>query len=115
MKTTLRDEYGGVCRTNCHQNLNISWISNEDTICQVLNILMMDGLKLLIMGRNSGKQLFLRRIIIMREDIWKFLVKEYLTSRPDYAKAIDNNMTHAQSAIDESWDPKKNASDCNFW
>lgn len=82
-----------------------SWIFNEDTIKQVLNILMTDGIKI-DYGQKLGKTIIFARNHDHAEKILEVFHKEY-PSLPDYAKVIDNYMTYAQSAIDEFSDPKK--------
>ena len=82
-----------------------SWIFNEDTIKQVLNILMTDGIKI-DYGQKLGKTIIFARNHDHAEKILEVFHKES-PSLPDYAKVIDNYMTYAQSAIDEFSDPKK--------
>lgn len=82
-----------------------SWIFNEDTIKQVLNILMTDGIKI-DYGQKLGKTIIFARNHDHAEKILEVFHKEY-PHLPDYAKVIDNYMTYAQSAIDEFSDPKK--------
>ena len=82
-----------------------SWIFNEDTIKQVLNILMTDGIKI-DYGQKLGKTIIFSRNHDHAEKILEVFHKEY-PHLPDYAKVIDNYMTYAQSAIDEFSDPKK--------
>lgn len=82
-----------------------SWIFNEDTIKQVLTILMTDGIKI-DYGQKLGKTIIFARNHDHAEKILEVFHKEY-PSLPDYAKVIDNYMTYAQSAIDEFSDPKK--------
>ena len=82
-----------------------SWIFNEDTIKQVLNILMTNGIKI-DYGQKLGKTIIFARNHDHAEKILEVFHKEY-PSLPDYAKVIDNYMTYAQSAIDEFSDPKK--------
>lgn len=82
-----------------------SWIFNEDTIKQVLNILMTNGIKI-DYGQKLGKTIIFARNHDHAEKILEVFHKEY-PSLPDYAKVIDNYMIYAQSAIDEFSDPKK--------
>ena len=82
-----------------------SWIFNEDTIKQVLNILMTDGIKI-DYGQKLGKTIIFARNHDHAEKILEVFHREY-PSFLDYAKVIDNYMTYAQSAIDEFSDPKK--------
>ena len=82
-----------------------TWIFNADTIKQVLNILMMDGIKI-DYGQKLGKTIIFAKNHDHAEKILEVFNKEY-PHLPDYAKVIDNYMTYAQSAIDEFSNPKK--------
>ena len=105
MKQTFEDENGNLPEAISSSALN-TWIFNEDTIKQVLNILMTDGIKSGLWSENWVRRLFLPRIMIMQKKYLKFLIKNIHICL-DYAKVIDNYMTYAQSAIDEFSDPKK--------
>ena len=85
---TFEDEHGDLPKTINSSALN-TWVFNEDTIRQVLNILMTNGIKI-----DYGQK------------ILEIFSKEY-SNLTNYAKVIDNYMTYAQSAIDEFSDPKK--------
>ena len=82
-----------------------TWLFNEDTIKQVLNILMTEGIKIEY-GQKIGKTIIFAKNHDHAEKILKVFNQEY-PHLPDFAKVIDNYMTYAQSAIDEFSDPKK--------
>lgn len=81
------------------------WVFNEDTIRQVLHILMTEGLRVNY-GETLGKTIIFAKNHQHAEKILEIFGKEY-PDYPHYAKVIDNYMTYAQSAIDEFSDPKK--------
>ena len=86
-----------------------TWIFNEDTIKQVLHILMKEGLKVHY-GEMLGKSIIFAKNHAHAETILKIFNKEYPNlnkNGQEFAKVIDNYMTYAQSAIDEFSDPKK--------
>ena len=101
---TFRDEHGNLPESIESSKLN-TWIFNEDTIKQVLNILMTDGIKI-DYGQKVGKTIIFAKNHNHAEKILEVFHKEY-PHLPNYAKVIDNHMTYAQSAIDEFSDPKK--------
>lgn len=101
---TFEDEHGDLPESINSSALN-TWIFNEDTIKQVLNILMRDGIKI-DYGQKLGKSIIFAKNHDHAEKILEVFNKEY-PHLPDYAKVIDNYMTYAQSAIDEFSDPKK--------
>lgn len=103
-EATFGGEQGNLPESIGSSALN-SWIFNEDTIKQVLNILMTDGIKI-DYGQKLGKTIIFARNHDHAEKILEVFHREY-PSLPDYAKVIDNYMTYAQSAIDEFSDPKK--------
>ncbi|MBQ3508569.1 MAG: DEAD/DEAH box helicase family protein [Peptococcaceae bacterium] len=76
-----------------------SWIFNEDTIRQVLHILMTDGLKVNY-GETLGKTIIFAKNHRHAEKIFEVFNKEY-PHLPGYAKVIDNQVKYAQNAIDE--------------
>lgn len=98
------DENGELPESIASSAMN-EWIFNEDTIREVLNILMKSGLKI-DYGNKLGKTIIFAKNHTHAEKILEIFGKEYphLTG---YAKVIDNYMTYAQSAIDEFSDPKK--------
>ncbi len=86
-----------------------TWIFNEDTIRQVLNVLMKNGLKV-DYGQKIGKTIIFAKNHNHAEKILEVFNKQYpelgKNGQP-FAKVIDNYMTYAQSAIDEFSDSKK--------
>ena len=82
-----------------------TWVFNEDTIRQVLHILMTDGLKV-DYGAKLGKTIIFAKNHHHAEKILKVFGKEYPMLH-NYAKVIDNYMNYSQSAIDEFSDPDK--------
>lgn len=101
---TFEDEHGDLPEAIGSSALN-TWIFNEDTIKQVLNVLMTEGIKI-DYGQKIGKTIIFAKNHNHAEKILDVFNKEY-PNLPDYAKVIDNYMTYAQSAIDEFSDPKK--------
>lgn len=101
---TFEDEHGNLPESINSSALN-TWIFNEDTIKQVLNILMTDGIKI-DYGQKLGKTIIFAKNHDHAEKIREVFNKEY-PHLPDYAKVIDNYMAYAQSAIDEFSDSKK--------
>lgn len=103
-ENTFEDENGELPERINSSALN-SWIFNEDTIRQVLHVLMTEGLTI-DYGQKLGKTIIFAKNHEHAEVILKIFNKEY-PHLPNYAKVIDNYMTYAQSAIDEFSDPKK--------
>lgn len=103
-EATFEDENGELPEAIGSSALN-TWIFNEDTIRQVLNILMTNGIKI-DYGQKIGKTIIFAKNHDHAEKILEVFNKEY-PHLSDYAKVIDNYMTYAQSAIDEFSDPKK--------
>lgn len=101
---TFQDENGKLPEAICSSALN-TWIFNEDTIRQVLHILMTDGMKI-DYGQKLGKTIIFAKNHDHAEKILEIFHREY-PHLPDYANVIDNYMTYAQSAIDEFSDEKK--------
>ena len=101
---TFEDEHGELPEAIGSSALN-TWIFNEDTIKQVLHILMTDGLKI-DYGQKLGKTIIFAKNHDHAEKILEVFHKEY-PHLPDYAKVIDNYINYAQSAIDEFSDAKK--------
>lgn len=101
---TFEDENGDLPEAIGSSALN-TWIFNENTIKQVLNVLMTNGLKI-DYGQKLGKTIIFAKNHDHAEKILEVFNMEY-PHLPDYAKVIDNYMTYAQSAIDEFSDPKK--------
>ena len=101
---TFEDENGDLPERIASSALN-EWIFNEDTIRQVLNTLMTNGLTI-DYGSKLGKTIIFAKNHTHAEKILAVFHKEY-PLLPGFAKVIDNYMTYAQSAIDEFSDPKK--------
>lgn len=101
---TFEDEHGDLPESIGSAALN-TWIFNEDTIKQVLNVLMTEGIKI-DYGQKIGKTIIFAKNHDHAEKILDVFNREY-PNLPDYAKVIDNYMTYAQSAIDEFSDSKK--------
>ncbi|MER2025521.1 MAG: DEAD/DEAH box helicase family protein, partial [Eubacteriales bacterium] len=101
---TFKDENGDMPDSIASSALN-NWLFNDDTIREVLNILMEHGLKI-DYGAKLGKTIIFARNHKHAEKIRDVFYKEYphLTG---YAEVIDNYTTYAQSAIDEFSEPKK--------
>ena len=83
-----------------------TWVFNEDTIVQVLNILMERGIHI-DYGQKIGKTIIFAKNHRHAEEILKIFHKQYPNYPDEYAKVIDNHIKYAQSAIDEFSDPKK--------
>ena len=81
------------------------WIFNEDTIKEVLNVLMTNGIKI-DYGQKIGKTIIFAKNHRRAEKIFEVFNKEY-PHLNGYAKVIDNKINYAQTAIDEFSDPKK--------
>ena len=101
---TFEDENGDLPESIASSAIN-EWVFNEDTIRQVLHILMQDGLRI-DYGEKLGKTIIFAKNHEHAEKIHEIFGKEY-PNLPGYTKVIDNYMTYAQSAIDEFSDPKK--------
>ena len=101
---TFEDENGELPESIASSALN-EWIFNEDTIREVLHVLMTEGLSI-DYGNKIGKTIIFAKNHTHAEKILEVFNKEY-PHLPGFAKVIDNYMTYAQSAIDEFSDPKK--------
>ena len=97
-ENTFADEEGNHPHRIAPSALN-SWIFNEDTIREVLHILMRDGLRV-DYGEKLGKTIIFARNHNHAEKILEVFGKEY-PHLVGYAMVIDNKMTYSQSAIDE--------------
>jgi len=97
-EATFEDENGNLPASINSSALN-EWIFNEDTIRQVLDILMTNGIHI-DYGETLGKTIIFAKNHDHAEKIFEIFGKEY-PNLPGYAKVIDNYMTYAQSAIDE--------------
>ena len=101
---TFEDENGELPDKINSSALN-EWIFNEDTIKEVLHVLMTNGLTI-DYGQKIGKTIIFAKNHTHAEKILEVFNREY-PHLPGFAKVIDNYMTYAQSAIDEFSDPKK--------
>ena len=104
-EATFEDENGNLPESISSSALN-TWIFNEDTIKQVLHILMTNGIKI-DYGQKLGKTIIFAKKHKHAEEILRVFRKEYPQYPDDYAKVIDNKIDYAQSAIDEFSDSKK--------
>lgn len=99
---TFEDENGELPQSIDSSAIN-TWLFNEDTIKQVLHILMTEGLKIGY-GEKLGKTIIFAKNHNHAEKILEIFNKEYphlSKNGQAFAKVIDNYMTYAQSAIDE--------------
>ena len=103
-EATFEDENGELPESIASSALN-EWIFNEDTIREVLHVVMENGIKI-DYGAKLGKTIIFAKNHTHAEKIYEVFNKEY-PQYPGFAKVIDNYMTDAQSAIDEFSDPKK--------
>ena len=103
-EATFEDENGELPEHISSSALN-EWVFNEDTIRQVLHILMTEGLKI-DYGQRLGKTIIFAKNHSHAEKIYEIFNKEY-PHLPGFAKVIDNRINYAQSLIDEFSDPKK--------
>lgn len=101
---TFTEEDGNLPESISSSALN-TWIFNEDTIKQVLHILMEHAIKIEY-GQKLGKTILFAKNHKHAETIFRIFEKEYPYLK-GYAKVIDNRTTYVQSAIDEFSDPKK--------
>ena len=101
---TFTEEDGNLPDSISSSALN-TWIFNEDTIKQVLHILMGHAIKI-DYGQKLGKTIIFAKNHKHAEKIFEIFEKEYPYLK-GYAKVIDNRTTYVQSAIDEFSDPKK--------
>ena len=77
-ENTFQDENGNLPEQISSSALN-TWLFNEDTIRQVLHIVMRDGLKI-DYGQKLGKTIIFAKIMIMRKKFWKCLISNILIS-----------------------------------
>lgn len=101
---TFEDENGRLPERIGSSALN-EWIFNEDTIKEVLHVLMTNGLTV-DYGQKLGKTIIFAKNHTHAEKILEIFNRQY-PRLPGFAMVIDNYMTYAQSAIDEFSDPKK--------
>ncbi|MBE7067238.1 MAG: DUF4145 domain-containing protein [Ruminococcaceae bacterium] len=103
-ESTFEDENGDLPESIASSAIN-EWVFNEDTIRQVIHILMKDGLRV-DYGEKLGKTIIFAKNHEHAEKIHEIFGKEF-PDLPGYTKVIDNYMTYAQSAIDEFSDANK--------
>ena len=103
-EATFANENGEVPQKIESSALN-EWLFNEDTIRKALDLLMTKGLKI-DYGEKLGKTILFAKNHRHAEKILGVFNKQY-PHLPGYAMVIDNQMTYAQSAIDQFSDPKK--------
>ena len=103
-ENTFEDENGDLPESIRASAIN-EWVFNEDTIRQVIHILMQDGLRI-DYGEKLGKTIIFAKNHEHAEKIHEIFGKEY-PELPGYTKVIDNYLNYAQSAIDEFSDPRK--------
>ena len=103
-ESTFVDEHGNVPEIISSSALNTR-VFNEDTIKQVLNILMTNGIRIEY-GQKIGKTIIFAQNHEHAEKILEIFNREY-PHLPEYAKVIDNYTKYAQSAIDEFSEAKK--------
>lgn len=101
---TFEDENGRLPERIGSSALN-EWIFNEDTIKEVLHVLMTNGLTV-DYGQKLGKTIIFAKNHTHAEKILEIFNRQY-PHLPGFARVIDNYMTYAQCAIDEFSDPKK--------
>jgi len=100
----FEDEDGEIPERISSSALN-EWIFNRDTIRQVLNVLMTEGIKIEY-GEKLGKTIIFAKNHLHAEKILEVFNSEY-PHLNGFAKVIDNKINYAQSLIDEFSDPKK--------
>ena len=100
----FEDEDGEIPERISSSALN-EWIFNRDTIRQVLNVLMTDGIKIEY-GEKLGKTIIFAKNHLHAEKILEVFNSEY-PHLNGFAKVIDNKINYTQSLIDEFSDPKK--------
>lgn len=103
-ESTFEMEDGNVPKAIGSAALN-SWVFNEDTIRQVINIVMTEGLKI-DYGQRIGKTIIFAKNHEHAEKILMVFNKEY-PHLNGFAQVIDNRINYAQTLIDEFSDPKK--------
>ncbi len=99
---TFKDEDGNFPERIQSSAIN-KWLFNEDTIRQVLHVVMGDGLKV-DYGEKLGKTIIFAVNHNHAEKIYEIFNKEYphlSKNGQDFARVIDNYTTYAQKAIDE--------------
>ena len=103
-ENTFEMEDGEVPESISSSALN-SWIFNEDTIRQVLHILMTEGLTI-DYGQKIGKTIIFAKNHDHAEKILEVFNNDYPYLN-NFAQVIDNRINYAQSLIDAFSDPKQ--------
>lgn len=103
-ENTFVDENGDWPESIGSSALN-TWLFNEDTIKQVLYILMTEGIHI-DSGSKIGKTIIFAKNHKHAEKINEIFGKEY-PHLNGYTSVIDNYINYAQTAIDEFSNPKK--------
>ena len=103
-ENTFTDENGELPEKIVSSALN-EWVFNEDTIRQVLHVLMTEGIKI-DYGQKLGKTIIFAKNHAHAEKIRDVFYKEY-PHLVGFAEVIDNKINYAQSLIDQFSDPKK--------
>lgn len=103
-ESTFEMEDGNLPETISSSALN-SWVFNEDTIRQVLDVVMTEGIKI-DYGQKIGKTIIFAKNHDHAEKIREIFDKEY-PHLNGFAQVIDNKINYAQSLIDEFSDAKK--------
>ena len=103
-ENTFADEEGRMPESILPSALNEK-IFNKDTIREVLNILMQEGIKV-DYGQKIGKTIIFAKNHRHAEKIYEVFGEEYPYLK-GYAEVIDNYTNYAQSLIDDFSEPKK--------
>ena len=82
------------------------YIFNEDTIREVLAVLMEKGIRV-DYGNKIGKTIIFAKNHRHAEKIYEIFGKEYPNYPPNFCRVIDNYTNYAQSLIDEFSTPSK--------
>lgn len=104
-ENTFTDEDGQMPESIGSGALN-EWIFNADTIREVLNILMTQGLTV-DYGQKIGKTIIFAKNHRHAEKILEIFNKEYPHLQHGFAQVIDNKINYAQSLIDDFSDSQK--------
>ena len=103
-EATFEDENGELPEKIVSSALN-EWVFNEDTIRQVLHVLMTEGIKIEY-GQKLGKTIIFAKNHAHAEKIHEIFNREY-PHLPGFAAVIDNKINYAQDLIDQFSDPRK--------
>ena len=103
-EATFEDENGELPEKIVSSALN-EWVFNEDTIRQVLHVLMTEGIKI-DYGQKLGKTIIFAKNHAHAEKIHEIFNREY-PHLPGFAAVIDNKINYAQDLIDQFSDSRK--------